>query len=158
MPQAGQPDKFGVFGAFFTSLRVARNVTDDDDLPLEVHNDGTSSYTVENTHGVIESVERCITADHVKALVSLGDALKQGFSTAELEKCIHSTKHNVKILQCGTTGRCRLNVLKFVPARLGSTCTLTSERRSVSMDDEEWTLLMQITNENLNDTDCVVIQ
>ena len=45
----------------------------DDNLPCEVQKDGTSSYTVDTTHGD-RMHQEFVTTDSVMALMLLGDA------------------------------------------------------------------------------------
>ena len=52
----------------------------DDHLPHEVQKEGSSRVSVEITFGMIESIKRFITEEDVKALMSLGDALKHAFN------------------------------------------------------------------------------
>ena len=73
----GQPGKIGEVEALL--LRETANVINPN-LPYEVRKDRTSSYTVENTYGMIENIKIFTTTDNVRALMALGDAVKLAFN------------------------------------------------------------------------------
>ena len=86
---------------FFTSLGLTSHVMDDN-LPYEVQ-DGSSTYTVDTTYGVIESIKRFIATDTVKALMSLGDAWMQAFSdwVGEVHLQYKQECHHIAVLNDG---------------------------------------------------------
>ena len=63
-PHPGQPRPAGEVNAFFTSMRLTTNVTDEH-LPYNVEEDGRGSYAVE----IVESIMQFINKDNLEALV-----------------------------------------------------------------------------------------
>ena len=100
---------------------------------------------LKTTNGMIESIRKFITKDKVKALMSLGGAWKPAFKDRVGEV------RNDSALSLNSDDFGVIKTWVHVPY---------SHLRwsSVQIKDEEWTLLMHIIKENVNDMDCTMMQ
>ena len=140
---------------FFNTMRLGTNLSDNN-RPFS-EEDG-SGEGMEASRGMIDSVKKFFIRDNVEVVMSIDEARKRAFNDRE-EQVQAENKAESDRLKAVNDGALTLkscdvgavNTLVHIPAE-------NQELQAAAIKEAEWTASMQIIKENLNETDCILIQ
>ena len=147
----------GEVETFFDTMRLTTNISDNN---LHLGEEEKSSHSgAEATNGMIESIRNLISEDNVQALTSMEDAWTSAFN--DWKAPVHPNYEDPcqRLEVVGESARSPWEVMMQDELKHGGHLPPPHPHwQQEAIKEPEWTVLILIFNDNLNDMDCVMIQ